>query len=145
MGLSKGKTKKSSDAQLKRLKKEALVLHAKAVKMRDDNECLICGTEYQAKGTSLHCHHWYKFKKQSSLLQFELDNGVSLCHGHHTGNYGIHKGPSVYFLNIFMMKIKAKFGDHIEEKLRDFNMSGTKVNRIYLEEKIQELKNYIGE
>jgi len=135
--------KKAKKKSLKYLKNKAKALQAEAVKLRDNNKCLICGEAYKSTGLALHCHHWYKMKGQSLLLQFEIDNGVSLCFTHHVGFQGVHRNSSAEFQNKYWDKINDKFGDGMKEKLRDFDMSGVRVNRVYLEEKIIELEGYI--
>jgi len=62
-------------------KREARRLHdewAKAVKDRDGWKCQKCGRET----APLHAHHAYG-KRAHPSVRYDIDNGVTLCPGHH--------------------------------------------------------------
>ncbi len=69
---------------------------AKAIKVRDNFECVICG----ARGVYLEAHHingWNAYPEQ----RYDLDNGVSLCRFHHDKFHELYsKGNN----NIFQWK-----------------------------------------
>ena len=50
---------------------------SKVIKTRDDNQCQVCGST-----TNLHAHHIFP-KSSYSGLEFNLNNGVTMCSQHH--------------------------------------------------------------
>ena len=60
---------------------------AKLVKLKAGNKCEYCG-----KTDRLNSHHVYSRSNRS--VRWDIDNGYSLCVGHHVfGNFSAHKSP----------------------------------------------------
>ena len=75
------------------LAKECLALWAEIVKLRAGNKCEYPGCY---KTTYLNAHH--VFSKSRASTKYDLENGISLCAGHHSlNNDSAHKDPE--FLN----------------------------------------------
>ncbi len=62
-----------------------------AVRARDGNVCAVCG-----KSQYVQAHHILA-KKKYPPFKFELDNGLSLCCGHHFGYRESAEGNPLWF------------------------------------------------
>lgn len=71
------------------------------VRNRDDNKCVICN-----KTKFLNAHHL--IPRENKNFRFDLDNGISLCAGHHKFSNEIspHRNPITFVL--WMQKNKKK-------------------------------------
>lgn len=81
---------------------------SKAVKERDGHKCAYCGkTEY------LNSHHIFSRKHMG--LRWDLDNGITLCSGHHnfSTTFSAHKTPVE-----FIEWLKERNGEEWYQKLR---------------------------
>lgn len=78
------------------------------IKNRDGNKCLYCG-----KTTYLNSHHI--FSRSNRSVRWELNNGITLCSGHHTLNsdFSAHKTPAD-----FIEWIKELWGEEWYQDLR---------------------------
>jgi hypothetical protein len=104
-----------------------------------DNKCILCGG-YVNDIKHLQAHHWIVTRNQSSKYRWDLRNGVSLCYGCHI--HQVHSNPSVELINrlkelCILNKIATP--EDIEEIINNRHEL-FKINRIFLEDKINEYK-----
>lgn len=71
-----------------------------SVKMRDNRKCKICG-----KSTRLAAHHILP-KRDFPELTFDVNNGISLCHKHHSAIQFKELQYVDYFKSLIMAEIK---------------------------------------
>lgn len=79
-------------SELKKLALECHLLWSKAVKIRDGNQCKVCG-----KTNSLQSHHIFSDRMHSNT-RYVLKNGICLCFTCHYSNG--HSNPCVMRENI---------------------------------------------
>ena len=76
---------------LKTLHNKALKLWKIAVKMRDENKCVVCGDTRM-----LNAHH-IQSSRMWPELRYDIDNGVSVCPKHHKwGKNSFHQDATMY-------------------------------------------------
>lgn len=83
---------KLKQERIKRMK--LLKEWSQAVRQRDSNQCQICGDT-----SFLNAHHLFpKEAKMYNYLMYDIDNGITLCSGHHKFSYQIspHKNPLMF-------------------------------------------------
>lgn len=81
-------------------------LWARIVKLRDQEKCVICGSNF-----SLQSHHAFRTKGASTVLRWDTRNGVTLCQGCH---FKAHKNSNYEWREIYDGKIRM-----IIEPVRD--------------------------
>lgn len=83
---------------------------ADAVKERDNNFCVYCGTS-----DNLNSHHIYSRSKKSTRL--DVDNGITLCSYHHvfSPDFSAHKTPTD-FTDWLREKKGNEFMDRLKKK-----------------------------
>lgn len=75
---------------------------SKLVKLRVNNKCEYCG-----KRSSLNSHHIFSRSKKAT--RWDLQNGISLCVGHHTlsSSFSAHKTPLEFIDWLYKYKGKS--------------------------------------
>ena len=75
--------------RLSKLRKECDKLWSEAVRARDGNKCVLCGS-------ASHCqaHHWCHTKAQGNATRWDISNGITLCYTCHL--YKVHSGAAYY-------------------------------------------------
>lgn len=113
--------------------KDLDILWAKVIKLRD-GKCQVPG----CKKDNLNAHHIYSRSARS--VRWELDNGISLCAGHHTlkSEFSAHRTP-VEFTE-FLIEVK---GQEFMDNLKQLKNSIDKPDRAEIKEYLEgELKKY---
>lgn len=106
---------------------------SKLVRARANNRCEYCGSDY-----CIQSHHI--FSRRNHRMRWNLDNGVALCAKHHTfsSEFSAHLTPVE-----FVEWIKEKRGIEWYESLREQNRSCEKVDRVemneWLNQKVKEI------
>jgi hypothetical protein len=126
--------KRRPKSELKKLALECHLLWSKAVKIRDGNQCRVCGSD-----SGLQSHHIFSDKMHSSM-RYLLQNGIALCFQHHYPRG--HSDPCVMRENI----VRA-IGEDAYKKLESYAFPNRpvkyKVND--LKEIKSQLKGIVGE
>tara|TARA_R110002020_G_scaffold297267_6_gene513050 strand:+ start:698 stop:1078 length:381 start_codon:yes stop_codon:yes gene_type:complete len=124
-----------ADKKVKSIEKQLDLKWSLLVKLRAGNKCEFCGTT-----KNLNSHHIYSRAKKST--RWSVDNGVSLCVGHHIGNkWSAHKSPMDFgrwlekvkgtdFINLLSLKANSTSKLHLFEK------------EIMLQKLIEEINTY---
>lgn len=99
--------KRKPKSELKKLVLECHLLWSKAVKIRDGNQCRVCGS-----AAGLQSHHIFS-DKMHSATRYMLSNGIALCFQHHYPRG--HSDPCVMRENI----VKA-IGEHAYKMLESY-------------------------
>ena len=84
--------KRKPKSELKKLVLECHLLWSKAAKIRDGNQCRVCGST-----AGLQSHHIFSDRMHSST-RYMLSNAITLCFTHHYPNG--HSNPCVMRENI---------------------------------------------
>lgn len=97
------------DKKLKKPKHVSLdTLWANKVKEKAEYKCEVCGKE-----TGLNSHHI--FSRSNKRVRWDLDNGISVCVGHHVfGLFSAHKSPIE-----FIEWLKGQRGEEWYQRLRE--------------------------
>jgi 5-methylcytosine-specific restriction endonuclease McrA len=112
----------------KKLIKECHSLWSQAVKIRDGNQCRICGS-----ASGLQSHHIFSDRMHSST-RYMLSNGIALCFRHH---YPLgHSDPCTMRENI----VKA-IGEKAYRALESYVMPDRVVK--YTDSDLREIKNQL--
>lgn len=116
--------KKIKKPTIPKLRKKAFKLWSEIV--RKDGKCAICGIQkgtlnLKGKPVILHAHHL--IGRENHSLMFDIQNGISLCIGHHKYyRDAAHKGGLI-FHDWFMKKYPERYEYLINNHTRDFDES----------------------
>jgi len=114
----------------KKIEKQLDDLWRRAVLKRDNNKCRICG-----KTIGIQAHHIFSRVRRST--RWELENGITLCRGHH---YLAHRD-----FERFRRFVVSIIGEDRYDELYLLSLSTVKWSMSDLEKKVEELKRFLGE
>ena len=107
------------------------------VKLKVGRRCEYCGTTTK----KIESHHI--FGRSNKSTRWDVNNGVSLCFGHHVGysTFSAHKTPLDFFRWLYKYK-GNDFVDRIEFKSKGLGKFTTFEKEIMLKELQEEIKKY---
>ncbi len=111
---SKQKQLGKKKISVKKLQKHLDSLWSEKVKQRDGFACVVCG-----KKEYLNSHHIYS--RTSFSTRWDLNNGITLCSGHHTlkSDFSAHKTPTE-FVEFLIKRYGQKYIDDLKIKKNSF-------------------------
>lgn len=118
--------------RLSKLRKECDKLWSEAVRTRDGNKCVLCGS-------NSHCqaHHWCHTKAQGNATRWDINNGITLCYTCHL--YKVHSGAA-YYMDMAKNAAIRIIGQKAYEELVT-----PKEPRIFNELEMEEIKKHLTE
>lgn len=116
--------------RLSKLRKECDKLWSEAVRARDGNKCVLCGS-------TSHCqaHHWCHTKAQGNATRWDINNGITLCYTCHL--YKVHSGAA-YYMDMAKNTAIRIIGQKAYEELVT-----PKEPRVFNESEMIEIKNHL--
>ena len=135
-------TKKLTDQQkTEKLRKKAVAIAKEISKKRDNYKCQYCGIgKPQRQVHSHHIFHEGMFKSMSA----DPDNLITLCATHHQGGVWMRSASGFNFHNS-PRESTEWFMEHYPERyaeLKQRSLQYQKLDIIYWNKKLEELKNY---
>lgn len=92
------------------LKKQCDKIWSILVRQRDGGKCVLCGKRSKRNAA----HHWIVCKSGGNNTRWNVDNGITLCYGHHIRV--VHKNAD--YSTIMNLRSKCKLNDSDIEFVR---------------------------
>lgn len=108
------KTKKQIKKENRKKDKE----WAQAVKLRDNNKCIICSDTVR-----LNAHHI--IPREDKSFRWEIDNGLTLCPRHHrfSFSFSAHQSSFIFYKSILETKDKKEQLERLWKKYTEENLN----------------------